>query len=77
MESVYHIVAIRVNETSWAHIWRLRSRYLETGYDSQAPSAQPKQLVKRRMTSSLCEDSSPKDSPPRGVTPSTLEDLSA
>jgi hypothetical protein len=35
MESVYHIVAIRVNETSWAHVWRLRSRYLETGYDIQ------------------------------------------
>jgi hypothetical protein len=33
MESVYHIVAIRVNETSWAHVWRLRSRYLGTGYD--------------------------------------------
>jgi hypothetical protein len=33
MESIYHIVAIRVNETSWAHIWRLRSRYLGTGYD--------------------------------------------
>jgi hypothetical protein len=33
MESVYHIVAIRVNETSWAHVWRLRSRYLRTGYD--------------------------------------------
>jgi hypothetical protein len=34
MESVYHIVTIRVNETSWAHIWRLRSRYLIMGYDS-------------------------------------------
>jgi hypothetical protein len=33
MESVYHIVAIRVNETSWAHVWRLRSLYLRTGYD--------------------------------------------
>jgi hypothetical protein len=33
MESVYHIVTIHVNETSWAHIWRLRSRYLGTGYD--------------------------------------------
>jgi hypothetical protein len=32
MESVYHIVAIRVNETSWAHVWRLRSRYLGMGY---------------------------------------------
>jgi hypothetical protein len=33
MEYVYHIVTIRVNETSWAHVWRLRSRYLRTGYD--------------------------------------------
>jgi hypothetical protein len=33
MESVYHIVAIRVNETSWAHVWRFRFRYLGTGYD--------------------------------------------
>jgi hypothetical protein len=35
MKSVYHIVTIRVNETSWAHVWRLRSRYLGTGYDSE------------------------------------------
>jgi hypothetical protein len=34
MEYVYHIVTIRVNETSWAHVWRLRSHYLRTGYDS-------------------------------------------
>jgi hypothetical protein len=33
MESVYHIVTIRVNEISWAHVWRLRSLYLRTGYD--------------------------------------------
>jgi hypothetical protein len=33
MESVYHIVTIRVNETSRAHVWRLRSHYLGTGYD--------------------------------------------
>jgi hypothetical protein len=33
MESVYHIVTIRVNETSWAHIWWLCSHYLEMGYD--------------------------------------------
>jgi hypothetical protein len=33
MESFYDIVAIRVNETSWAHVWRLRSRYLRTGCD--------------------------------------------
>jgi hypothetical protein len=35
MESVYHIVTIHVNETSWAHVWRLRSRYLGTGYDTK------------------------------------------
>jgi hypothetical protein len=33
MESDYHIVAIRVNETSWAHVWRLHFRYLGMGYD--------------------------------------------
>jgi hypothetical protein len=37
MESVYYIVAIRVNKTSWAHVWRLRSRYLGTGYDIIGP----------------------------------------
>jgi hypothetical protein len=36
MESVYHIVAIRVNETSWAHVWRLRLHYLGTWYDTDA-----------------------------------------
>jgi hypothetical protein len=34
MESVYHIVAIRVHEISWAHVWRLCFRYLGTGYDN-------------------------------------------
>jgi hypothetical protein len=34
MESVYHFVTIHVNETSWAHVWRLRSRYLRIGYDT-------------------------------------------
>jgi hypothetical protein len=33
MESTYHIVAIRVNETSWTHVWRHRSHYLGTGCD--------------------------------------------
>jgi hypothetical protein len=35
MESIYHIVTVRVNETSWAHVWRLRFRYLRTGYDKE------------------------------------------
>jgi hypothetical protein len=45
MESVYHIVAIRVNETSWAHVWRLRSRYLGTGYDTAPRSAHSAQAA--------------------------------
>jgi hypothetical protein len=32
--SVYHIVAMRVIWTSWAHVWRLRSLFLGTGYDN-------------------------------------------
>jgi hypothetical protein len=39
MEFVYHIVTIHVNETSWAHVWRLRSHYLGTGYDIQLTRA--------------------------------------
>jgi hypothetical protein len=38
MESVDHIVAIRVNETFWAHVWRLRSHYLGMGYDKHQRS---------------------------------------
>jgi hypothetical protein len=34
MTYVYHIVTIRVNKTSWAHVWRLHFRYLGTGYDN-------------------------------------------
>jgi hypothetical protein len=45
MESVYHIVAIRVNETSWAHVWRLRFRYLGTGYDRKRRKNQSLQHV--------------------------------
>jgi hypothetical protein len=41
MESVYHIVTIRVNETSWEHVWRLRSRYLGTGYDTSQEVLRP------------------------------------
>jgi hypothetical protein len=36
MESVYHIVTIHVNETSWVHVWWLHSRYLGTGYDNHS-----------------------------------------
>jgi hypothetical protein len=34
MTSVYHIFTIHVNETSWAHVWRLHFCYLGTGYDT-------------------------------------------
>jgi hypothetical protein len=44
MESVYHIVAICVNETSWAHVWRLCFRYLGTGYDIIGPVDHPSWL---------------------------------
>jgi hypothetical protein len=41
MESGYHIVTIYVNETSWAHVWRLRSHYLGTGYDTLVGRTSP------------------------------------
>jgi hypothetical protein len=49
MKSVYHIVAIHVNETFWAHIWRLRSRYLGTGCDSW-PLGVPELEIRERGT---------------------------
>jgi hypothetical protein len=42
---------------------------------SRVPSAQLKQLAKRRRPNSLREDSSPEDSPPHGATPSTPEEF--
>jgi hypothetical protein len=47
MESVYQIVTIRVNETSWAHVWRLRSRYLGTRYDKEQLLARERELNNR------------------------------
>jgi hypothetical protein len=38
MASIYHIVAIRVNETSWAHAWRLHIHYLGMGCDNNCRS---------------------------------------
>jgi hypothetical protein len=32
MADVYHIVIVRVIWTSWAHVWRLRFRFLVMGY---------------------------------------------
>jgi hypothetical protein len=34
MVPVYHIVTVRVIWTSLAHVWRLRFRFLRTGYDT-------------------------------------------
>jgi hypothetical protein len=45
MKSIYHIVDIRVNETSWAHVWRLHFRYLRRGYDN----AQAQRLSKKTI----------------------------
>jgi hypothetical protein len=42
---------------------------------SWAPVAQPKKLAKRARPLSLHEDSSPKDSPPRGATPDSPEEF--
>jgi uncharacterized membrane protein len=50
MESVYHFVTIRVNETSWAHVWRLRSRYLRMGYDKIATAAMAAATMARTAT---------------------------
>jgi hypothetical protein len=43
MAYVYHMVAIRVNEISWVHVWRLRFSYLRTGYDIEAVQVAPTQ----------------------------------
>jgi hypothetical protein len=52
MTSVYHIVTIRVNETSWAHVWRLHFRYLGTGYDTGLAS-KPVATIFSSLTSKL------------------------
>jgi hypothetical protein len=49
----------------------------ETGGSSStwAPTAYPKKLAKRARPSTLREESSPEDSPPRGGTPEYLDEL--
>jgi hypothetical protein len=42
---------------------------------SQGPSAQPKTLAKHRRSSTLHEESSPVDSPPRGGTPDSPKEF--
>jgi hypothetical protein len=41
---------------------------------SRGPSTQLKTLAKHRRPNTLCEESSPEDSPPRGGTPDSLEE---
>jgi hypothetical protein len=57
MESIYHIVTICVNETSWAHVWRLCSLYLRTGYDkwyqSRVDYRTPAQLEQSLLSISI------------------------
>jgi hypothetical protein len=58
MASVYRIVAIRVNETSWAHIWRLHFRYLGMGYDTKYPMEAEDWLngVEKKLAIGQCTD---------------------
>jgi hypothetical protein len=51
MTFVYHIVTIRVNETSWAQVWRLRFRYLRTGYDTSSHPSRRERESERETTS--------------------------
>jgi hypothetical protein len=46
-----------------------------SGASSRAPAARNKQLIKRRRPSSYQEESSPVDSPPRGGTPESPDEL--
>jgi hypothetical protein len=65
MEYVYHIVAVRVNETSWAHVWRIRSRYLRTGYDKwyqsyvgcRTPAELEQSLLRTSILQIICQNS--------------------
>jgi hypothetical protein len=56
MESVYHIVAIRVNETSWAHVWRLHFCYLGMGYDTVQDEGSFKLKKQVALTAALTKE---------------------
>jgi hypothetical protein len=45
------------------------------GSSAHDPTARDKQLAKRRRPSSLCEESSPEASPPRGGTPESPDEV--
>jgi hypothetical protein len=56
------------------HEHRTKHRQDVSGSSSHAPAAKPKQLTKRQRPSSLREESSPENSPPRGGTPKSPEE---
>jgi hypothetical protein len=66
MTFVYHIVTIRVNETSWAHVWRIRFRYLGTGYDTDQSW-----LALPVVAGALSQPTSMSASPPSPLPPAT------
>jgi hypothetical protein len=67
MESVYHIVTIHVNETSWAHVWRLRSLYLGTGYDIIPKEEKVKQEVPGGPQDTSFDELNPEQGKPRCI----------
>jgi hypothetical protein len=70
MEYVYHIVTIRVNETSWAYVWRLHSRYLRTGYDTrELTGAWPPAPPGLNVTGEGAEDGESGSGNPLGASP--------
>jgi hypothetical protein len=57
------------------HARRTKHRQDVGDSSSHAPIAMPKQLTKRRRPTSLREESSPEDSPPRGGTPKSPDEV--
>jgi hypothetical protein len=46
-----------VNKTSWAHVWRLRSRYLGTGYDKKGQWVEVMHMAVWSHNSTTCRAS--------------------
>jgi hypothetical protein len=57
------------------HEHRTKHRQDVGGSSTHAPTAKNKQLAKRQRPSSLCEESSPEASPPRGGTPESPNEV--
>jgi hypothetical protein len=57
------------------HEHRTKHRQDVGGSSTHAPTAKNKQLAKRQRPSSLCEESSPEASPPRGGTPESPDEV--